>query len=173
MKEPLRKLFTAAPVRAFTRLVTWFGWQGVRIANVARAGALFPHADGLILNWTTEVKFPEKITLGKHVIVGPGCTLGAGGGIRLGDHVRISKDVIIESAGLDFVKGSPPYSHVSKPIVIGDGVWIGTRAIILGGVTVGENAVIGAGAVVSKDVPAGAIVTGASIVLRTRRVASI
>lgn len=41
----------------------------------------------------------------------------------------------------------------NDPIVIGDGVWIGTGAIILKGVKIGENSIIGAGAVVTKDVP--------------------
>jgi acetyltransferase-like isoleucine patch superfamily enzyme len=42
-----------------------------------------------------------------------------------------------------------------KPVLIGRGVFIGTRAIILKGVTIGDRARVGAGAVVTKDVPAG------------------
>lgn len=38
-----------------------------------------------------------------------------------------------------------------KPIKIGDGTWIGARAMILPGVTVGEGCVIAAGSVVTKD----------------------
>jgi acetyltransferase-like isoleucine patch superfamily enzyme len=47
-----------------------------------------------------------------------------------------------------------------KPVIIGRGVFIGARAIILKGVTIGDRAVVGAGAVVSKDVPAGHIAAG-------------
>ncbi len=47
-----------------------------------------------------------------------------------------------------------------KPVIIGRGVFIGARAIILKGVTIGDRAVVGAGAVVSKDVPAGHIAVG-------------
>ena len=47
-----------------------------------------------------------------------------------------------------------------KPVTIGNDVWIGTRAMILGGVTIGDGAVIGAGAIVTKDVPPFAIVAG-------------
>ena len=43
---------------------------------------------------------------------------------------------------------------------IGDGVWIGARAIILPGVTIGEGAVVAAGAVVTKDVEPWAVVGG-------------
>lgn len=46
-------------------------------------------------------------------------------------------------------------------LTIGNDVWIGTKAIILGGVTsIGNGAVIGAGAIVTRDVPPYAIVAG-------------
>lgn len=44
--------------------------------------------------------------------------------------------------------------------VIGDNVFIGAGARVLGGITVGDNASIGANAVVIKDVPKGATVVG-------------
>jgi maltose O-acetyltransferase len=44
--------------------------------------------------------------------------------------------------------------------VIGRGVFIGARAIVLKGVTIGDRAVIGAGSVVTKDVPAGHVAAG-------------
>lgn len=47
-----------------------------------------------------------------------------------------------------------------KRVVIGNDVWIGSRAMILGGVNIGDGAVVGAGAIVTKDVPAYAIVAG-------------
>jgi acetyltransferase-like isoleucine patch superfamily enzyme len=47
-----------------------------------------------------------------------------------------------------------------KPVIIGRGVFIGARAIILKGVTIGDRAIVGAGAVVTKDVPAKHIAVG-------------
>lgn len=43
---------------------------------------------------------------------------------------------------------------------IGNDVWIGQRAMVMGGVSIGNGAVIGAGAIVTKDVPPYAIVGG-------------
>ena len=58
---------------------------------------------------------------------------------------------------------------IRTPIKIGNDVWIGTRAAIMGGVTIGKGAIIGYGAVVTKDVPPYAIVGGAPArVLRMR-----
>jgi acetyltransferase-like isoleucine patch superfamily enzyme len=47
-----------------------------------------------------------------------------------------------------------------RPVIIGRGVFIGARAIILKGVTIGDRAIVGAGAVVTKNVPAGYIAVG-------------
>lgn len=52
------------------------------------------------------------------------------------------------------------YLRTKGPIVVGNDVWIGTRAIILSGVTIGHGAIIAAGSVVTKDVPPYAIVGG-------------
>ena len=52
------------------------------------------------------------------------------------------------------------YDSECAPVVVGDDVWIGFRAIILKGVVIGDAAVIAAGAVVTRDVPAYAVVAG-------------
>ena len=49
----------------------------------------------------------------------------------------------------------------SKPITIGDDVWIGANSVICGGVTIGNGVVIGAGSVVNKDIPSGVVAAGA------------
>ena len=49
---------------------------------------------------------------------------------------------------------------MSRPIIIGDKVWIGMRATILKGVVIGDGAIIAAGAVVTKDVSPGTLVGG-------------
>lgn len=130
-------------------------WSSLRLKALVR-GARGPN----FCHWTTEIKYPGNIQLGHNVAIGPNCTLGAMSPIRIGDYVRISKGAVIETAGLDLSTGRP-YTHRAKPIVIEDGAWIGSNAIVLGGVTIGENAIVGAGAVITKDVPPNAIVVGA------------
>ena len=48
----------------------------------------------------------------------------------------------------------------SRPVHIGQNVWLGGDVKILAGVTIGDNTVIGAGSVVTKDIPAGVIAVG-------------
>jgi len=47
-----------------------------------------------------------------------------------------------------------------SPLTIGNDVWIGSRATLVGSMTVGDGAIVGAGAVVLGDVPPYAVVEG-------------
>jgi maltose O-acetyltransferase len=49
---------------------------------------------------------------------------------------------------------------VSKPIVIGNNIWIGVNARINKGVNIGSNSIIAANSVVTKDVPENCIAAG-------------
>lgn len=57
---------------------------------------------------------------------------------------------------------SPAFRTVTSKgaIIIGNNVWIGDKATILGGVTIGEGAIVAANSVVTKDVPPYCIVGG-------------
>ncbi|GIQ80928.1 hypothetical protein KIPB_001808 [Kipferlia bialata] len=50
--------------------------------------------------------------------------------------------------------------ELSKPVTIGNRVWLGMGAQILPGVTIGDDCVVGAGSVVTRDIPPGCVVAG-------------
>lgn len=70
--------------------------------------------------------------------------------------------------GYTFHQGKPLFCNIYKypanekdfQIVIGNDVWIGSHALIMGGVTIGDGAVVAAGAVVTKNVEPYSIVAG-------------
>jgi acetyltransferase-like isoleucine patch superfamily enzyme len=130
-------------------------WGRLRFSAIVRH-----RGDGCICHWNVDLKYPENIYLGDEVVIGVNSSLGAHSPIKIGNRVRISKEVQIETAGLNFLSRPPPYAHQSKPIVIEDGVWIGARTIVLGGVHIGAYAVIAAGSVVTRDVPSRTLVGG-------------
>lgn len=156
------------PVRlpAFASLIAYkmAGWLDRTIYLVNRARAqnrvrLYFPGRQVICDVTTDFKYPERIRCGERILIGPYSSLGALGGIELGDDVRISRGVVIETASLA-IDHPLPYAHTAKPIHIGAGAWIGANAVILGGVTIGSQAVVAAGAVVTKDVLPNMIVAG-------------
>jgi maltose O-acetyltransferase len=75
--------------------------------------------------------------------------------ITIGDYVSFGHNCMVLTGLHDkTLKGEARQkSGPTKPVVIKNGVWIASGAIICPGVTIGENAVIGAGSVVTKDVP--------------------
>lgn len=82
-----------------------------------------------------------KVTIGKNCMIAPGV------------HIYTNTHPIHAEERITEVK-------YTKPVAIGDNVWMGGRAVINPGVSVGDNAVIASGAVVTKDVPANAVVGG-------------
>lgn len=52
------------------------------------------------------------------------------------------------------------YTTFTKPVRIGDNVWIGSNSVIFPGVEIGDNVVIGAGSIVTKNVESNKLVYG-------------
>lgn len=122
----------------------------------------------LNINGCFKVYYDSEITVyskGK-LSVGYGY-LNAGSQIRcmeeisIGNQCAIGRNVMI----MDFDAHHIVYedrteNKITKPIKIGNHVWIGAGATILKGVTIGDNAIIGAGAVVTRDIESNTIVVG-------------
>lgn len=82
--------------------------------------------------------------------------------ITLGKNVYITDGVkfLTHDGGTLLFRKKIPDLEVTKPINVGNDVYIGNNVIILPGVKIGDNVVIGAGAVVSKDIPNNSVVAG-------------
>lgn len=78
--------------------------------------------------------------------------------IEIGQDVAISEGVTIRDSDDHKIAGSS-HPH-TKPIKIGNRVWVGLNVTILKGVTIGDGVVIAAGALVTKDVPARCLAAG-------------
>jgi acetyltransferase-like isoleucine patch superfamily enzyme len=86
------------------------------------------------------------------------CSISCFEHITIGSGVFISEQVLIRDSDDHQILNQ---SHnVTKPIHIGNHVWIGMRASILKGVTIGDGAIVAAGSVVTCDVPANSLVGG-------------
>jgi maltose O-acetyltransferase len=103
----------------------------------------------------------HNLRIGVNTLVGIGVYFDMAGPICIGDRVSLGPQIMFIT-GAHQVLGEYQRAGAlqSKPIQVGNGVWIGARALILPGVTIGDGAIIAAGAVVNKNVPANSLVAG-------------
>ena len=109
-----------------------------------------------------------KIKTGKKVLLARNVDIDYTGNITIGNGVGILEGVKILTHGHDYLmmkkeKDILPFSRRAylTPLVIADGVTIGSHSIIMPGVHyIGKNSFISAGSVVTKRVPDNVIVAG-------------
>lgn len=112
------------------------------------------------VHYTSKVIAPKNITKG--ILCDPGDGINtyiqANNGIIFGSNIEIGPGVSIISANHD---PSNYRKHIkSKPIQIGNHVWIGANTTILPEVIIGNNVIIGANSVVTKNIPNNVIAAG-------------
>lgn len=90
-------------------------------------------------------------TLGGSIHVGPYAFFGPEVCLLTGTHDPSLKDKARQESGANYS---------GRDIVIGQGVWLATRVIVIGPATIGDHAVVGAGAVVTGNVEADSFYAG-------------
>lgn len=83
--------------------------------------------------------------------------------IIIGDNVTLAQFVTILDHDHDYICKQEQLvlnGYKTRPINIGNNVWVGDKTTILKGVNIGNNVVVGANTLVNKDVPSNCIVAG-------------
>lgn len=101
-----------------------------------------------------------KLSIGDHTYINRSSSIDCTLEIKIGDYCAISDNVQILDSDFHSITYNGKTSIMSKPVHIGNHVWIGRSVIILKGVTIGDGAIIGAGSIVTRDVPSGCLVAG-------------
>ena len=108
-----------------------------------------------------QVQESFRFVIGDDVFINSGCVFDGSAPIEIGNRVQFGFQVTLVTG--DHRIGPPAGragEHHARSVCIGDGAWIGARAVILPGVTIGKGAVVAAGAVVTRDVEANSLVAG-------------
>ena len=136
-----------------------YGWgnltRGWLVAAVcAEAG------ENLKVAQLVKIYAPGSLRLGKDVYLGHNCYVG-NGSITIGNEVVVGAQAVLSGANHIRHEGSVRWTKSEDSgLKIGDGVWIGARAIVLSGVTIGRGSVVAAGSVVTRSLPPNTLAAG-------------
>ena len=166
----------------WARLTNW-------LATCSMLGNIKHHGKNILVMRGCVYRYPQRIELGDNVIIGKNTTMTAelckeydqpngggyfvvdngvsigndceidfSGGVKIGEQAHIAHHVLISTHDHGYDYRNIP---IGKYLEIGEGVFIGSRSVILHNCSrIGKNAVVGTGSVVTKDVPDNAIVAG-------------
>jgi serine O-acetyltransferase len=117
-----------------------------------------------VRNHTTLARFLSHVNrFLTGVEIHPGARIGRrffidhGAGIVIGETAEIGDDVLMYTGA---ILGGTSSERKKRHPTIGNGVVIGSHAVILGNIRIGDEAKVGSGSVVTESVPSGATVVG-------------
>jgi acetyltransferase-like isoleucine patch superfamily enzyme len=123
-----------------------------------------------------------RLRIGEGTVIGNDLTVTCGGFVDVGPGVLMSARVCLLDQLHDydawmaphFERGEPArFSWAmteARPVVIGEGTWLGINVAVMPGVTIGKGCIVGANSVVTKDLPDYSVAAGAPArVLRSSR----
>lgn len=106
-------------------------------------------------------EFGCNLTFGNDVYINFGCVILDCNTVTIGNNTMIGPNVGIYAT--NHMLDAEERIHgkcISKPIHIGNRVWLGGGVQVLPGVTIGDGSVIGAGSVVTHDIPSRVVAAG-------------
>jgi len=110
-----------------------------------------------------ECMFDPVVEIGDRCLIGKGSGIVGHLSIKIGDDVWTGHHVYITDQNHGYEDLGIPISQQTqpeRPVVIGNGSWIGHGSVILPGVEIGEHVVIGANSVVTGKVPSYSVAVG-------------
>lgn len=117
------------------------GWFCIKPPFHCDYGSFIEIGEGTFINYDCIILDACKVSIGSHVLIGPRtCIYSAMHPIY----------APVRTEGYD----------ISKPVTIGNNVWLGGNVVVNPGVTIGDNTVIGSGSVVTKDIPPNVVAAG-------------
>jgi acetyltransferase-like isoleucine patch superfamily enzyme len=132
------------------------------------AGAYVGRQAWININSTT-----ARLRIGEGSVIGNDLTVTCGGLVDVGPGVLMSARVCLldqlhdydDWMAAHFERGAPArFSWAmteARPVIVGEGTWLGINVVVLPGVTIGKGCIVGANSVVTKHLPDYSVAAGA------------
>ena len=126
--------------------------RGIHFMHSTLHIPVLPRLLSLFVRWWTGIEIHPAAKIGAGFFVDHGAGVVIGETAEIGENVTLFHGVTLGATGNE-------KSHKRHP-TLGDNIFVGSGAKLLGPITVGSNSKIGANSVVLRDVPEGATVAG-------------
>lgn len=158
------------------------GARLIRLPIYVRGKKYFSYGEGFTTGYNCRIEiFDASTSKEKKMLIGKNCKIGdyvhiaAGERVSIGDNCLFASKVYVSDIshgdysglGIGPSPDTPPDKRalITRPISIGNNVWLGENVSVLPGVSIGNGCIIGANAVVSKDIPKNTIAAGVPAVV--------
>lgn len=122
---------------------------------------------GVQIKAHVRVRYPWRLCIGEYCWMGEDCWIDNWASVTIGKSVCLSQGVYLCTGNHDWSDLS--FAVSPRPITIGDGVWVGARAVLGPGVELGTGSIAAIGSVVTRSIPDGEIHAGNPAVMRRIR----
>jgi putative colanic acid biosynthesis acetyltransferase WcaF len=133
-----------------SRSLTMQWWCPNRLRLLILRGFGARIGTGTLIRHDVKIHWPWKLEIGHHTWIGESTWILNLEPVVIGSNTCVSQAVLLCTGSHD--RFSPTFEFDNAPIVIGDSVWVATRATVLRGVRIGDGATVGATALVTGDV---------------------
>lgn len=143
----------------------WNPINGIKVRTLRFFGAKIGR--GVVIKPGVNVKYPWLLSIGDYSWIGEDVWIDNLGMIRIGAHCCISQGAMLLTGNHNYKLTT--FDLMVKPIIVGDGAWVGAKCIVCPGVTIERNSVLSVGAVATKSTMPDSIYQGNPAVWKTDR----
>ncbi|MGA2185627.1 MAG: WcaF family extracellular polysaccharide biosynthesis acetyltransferase [Bryobacteraceae bacterium] len=108
-------------------------------------------APRVVLKPGIRVKYPWLLSVGANSWIGEDVWIDNLAPVRIGSNACVSQGAYLCTGNHNWA--DPAFRLIVEPLALGDGSWVGARAMICPGANLGECSVASAGSVVTKCIP--------------------
>lgn len=113
---------------------------------------------GVVVKPNVNIKYPWRLKVGDHVWIGENVWIDNLDDVIIGSNVCISQGALLLCGNHNYTKTT--FDLIIGKITLGDGAWIGAKAVVCPDTAVGSHAVLIAGSVASGNLEAYGIYRG-------------
>lgn len=126
---------------------SYFPFSSIKIFLLKMFGAIV--GSGVVIKPKVNIKYPWNITLGDNAWIGENVWLDSLGKIIIGANSCLSQGAMLITGNHNYKKSS--FDLMVGDIIVEEGSWIGTGAVVCTGVTCKSHSVLTAGSVATDD----------------------